>query len=323
MFYSRVALNYLANQRRLDGARQLEIIVDGPSYPDPFQAGRLRERRPSIRVIDPGLHNGHLSTAMISVERTFTGNLWVAAMFDYGMESGRLRLRDVNAPFDATASDRRSCQLGQSAETCLRPDPTRGQILSLESSGLLRAPMVRLNMRERFSIFNVSAEYLFDESRQDGSPNPQLPMDSHNPHADWSISKSPVHTFSSAVNARLPFGMFLTQKLSAHTGEHYSITTGSDDNRDGSINDRPPGVGRNSDTGPKYVNVDFNVSKAFFLGGGDAGTRTNVNVFANMINAFNRVHYGLPSGVLTSPNFGRSTSAVQPREIEIGLRFQF
>jgi hypothetical protein len=27
--------------------------------------------------------------------------------------------------------------------------------------------------------------------------------------------------------------------------------------------------------------------------------------------------------VLTSPNFGRSTSAVQPREIEIGFRFQF
>jgi hypothetical protein len=42
-----------------------------------------------------------------------------------------------------------------------------------------------------------------------------------------------------------------------------------------------------------------------------------------MVNAFNRVHYGLPSGVMTSPNFGRSTSAVQPREIEIGARFQF
>jgi hypothetical protein len=324
MFYSRVALNHLATQRRLDGTRQLEIIIDGPSYPDPFLSGRLRERRPSVRVIDPDLHNGHLSTAMISVERTFSGNLWVAAMFDYGRESGRLRLRDMNAPFDTTAPVLRSCVATQNAETCVRPDPGRGQLLSLESTGLLRAPMLRLNMRERFSIFNVSAEYLFDVSRQDGSPVPQLPMDSHNPHADWSISKSPVHTVSSTVNARLPFGIFLTKKLSAHTGEHYTITTGRDDNRDGAINDRPPGVGRNSTTGPKYFNVDFNVSKAFFLGAaGDGGTRTNVNLFANMVNAFNRVHNGLPSGVMTSPNFGRSTSATQPREIEIGLRFQF
>jgi hypothetical protein len=46
-------------------------------------------------------------------------------------------------------------------------------------------------------------------------------------------------------------------------------------------------------------------------------------VFANMTNAFNRVHYGTPSGVLTSPNFGKSTSASNPREIEAGLRFQF
>lgn len=324
MFYSRVALNHLARQRRLDGTRQFEIIIDGPSYPDPFRSGRLRERRPSVRVIDPNLRNGHLSMGMISVERTFSGNLWVAAMYDYGREAGRLRLRDVNAPFDTTAPVRRSCRPGQSAEACVRPDPGRGQILSLESTGLLKAHTLRLNIRQRFSIFNVSAEYLLDQPRQDGSPNPQLPSDSHDPHADWSISKSPVHIVSSTVNARLPFGIFLTKKLSAHTGEHYSITTGRDDNRDGSINDRPPGVGRNSENGPRYFNVDFNVSKAFFLGGaGDGGTRTNVNVFANMINAFNWVHYGLPSGVLTSPNFGRSTSAVQPREIEIGLRFQF
>lgn len=323
MFYSRVALNHLVTQRRLDGTRQLEIIIDGPSYPDPFQAGRVRERRPSIRVIDPNLRNAHLSTGMISVERTFSGNLWAAVMYDYGRESGRLRLRDVNAPFDTTAPVPRSCRPGQSAETCVRPDPSRGQVLALESTGLLKAHTLRLNVRERFSILTVSAEYLLDEPRQDGSPNPQLPMDSHNPHADWSISKSPVHIVSSTVNARLPFGIFLTERLSANSGEHYSVTTGSDDNRDGAINDRPPGFGRNSENGPRYLNVDFNVSKAFFLGGGDRGTRTNVNVFANMINAFNEVHYGLPSGVLTSPNFGRSTNAVQPREIEIGLRFQF
>jgi hypothetical protein len=42
-----------------------------------------------------------------------------------------------------------------------------------------------------------------------------------------------------------------------------------------------------------------------------------------MTNALNHVHYGTPSGVLTSPNFGRSISASAPREVEAGVRFQF
>jgi hypothetical protein len=324
VFYNRVALTYLERQRRLDGARQFEIIIDDPSFPDPFRSGRLRERRPSVRVIDADLRNARMTVGMISLERTFPANLSVAVLYDYRREQGRLRLRDLNAPFDTTAPVLRSCRPEQSADTCIRPDSARGQILSLESTGLMKAHNLRLNVRQRFSIFNVSAEYLLDLPRQDGSPVPQLPSDSHNPRADWSISRSPVHIITSTVNARLPFGVFLTNRLSANSGEHYSITTGRDDNRDGAINDRPGGVGRNSENGPKYFNVDFNISKAFFLGGaGDGGTRKNINVFANMINAFNWVHDGLPSGVLTSPNFGKSTSADQPREIEIGLRFQF
>jgi hypothetical protein len=78
-------------------------------------------------------------------------------------------------------------------------------------------------------------------------------------------------------------------------------------------------VPRNSAAGPRYFNVNLNLSKAFFVAGGGA----NLNVFANASNLFNWVHLGRPSGVLTSPSFGRSTSAQNPREIEVGLRFQF
>jgi hypothetical protein len=42
-----------------------------------------------------------------------------------------------------------------------------------------------------------------------------------------------------------------------------------------------------------------------------------------MTNAFNRPNYARPSGVMTSPNFMRITSAGEPREIEVGMRFQF
>jgi hypothetical protein len=110
----------------------------------------------------------------------------------------------------------------------------------------------------------------------------------------------------------------------------YSITTGSDDNRDGQFTDRPEvgpwcpgttGTGiceRNSETGPGYFAMGFNLSKAFELGGGQ-----QVSVFTNLNNAFNMTNLGTPSGTLTSRNFGRSTSASDPRRLQVGMRYQF
>ena len=157
-------------------------------------------------------------------------------------------------------------------------------------------------------------------------------MDNYNLRLDYVDSRGtccPPHTLNGAVNARLPLGIFLTGTMSM-TSQTYNITTGRDDNRDSTVNDRPPGVPRNSGDGPKTLNFNFNISKAFFFspdsasnGRGNGGTRTNMNVFANMTNAFNRTNYRAPSGVMTSPNFGKSSSAFDPREIEAGVRFQF
>jgi hypothetical protein len=124
------------------------------------------------------------------------------------------------------------------------------------------------------------------------------------------------------VNSQLPLGVFLTTSVSINNGNPYSITTGRDDNGDGVINDRPPGMPRLSRIGPTYRSVGFNISKAFRIGH-NKNSASNLNVFANMTNAFNTVNLGTPSGVLTSPFFGKSTSASNPREIEVGMRFQF
>ena len=74
--------------------------------------------------------------------------------------------------------------------------------------------------------------------------------------------------------------------------------------------------------GPGPLTFNFNIAKAVFFGSG-SGSRKNVNLFANMTNAFNRPNYNPPSGIMSSPNFGKYTSAGDPREIEIGMRVQF
>jgi hypothetical protein len=339
IFHHRMPFDVLENQIRRNGEWQYEIVIDSPSYPDPFQAGTVRNTRPSVRVTDPNLVTPYSIVTGISVERTFFSNLLVSVSYDRNREVHRPRPRNINAPMDITSPVPASCKPGQSAATCVRPFPDRGNIINLEPSGSESAQAWRFNVRQRFSIFTVSANYSNAWSWLDATPASNygnasviggygpdgLNADNYNLRADWTPIFTPRHQATTTVNAQLPFGIFLTNTMNVRSAQLYTILTGKDDNQDTSVNDRPPGVARNSAHGPGSLLFSFNVSKAFFFGAARPGnsTRTNVNVFANMTNAFNRPNYATPSGVMTSPNFGRSTSAGDPREIEVGMRFQF
>ena len=150
--------------------------------------------------------------------------------------------------------------------------------------------------------------------------------------SDWGRANTARHTFTTSVNSRLPLDVYLTTKLTAKTGNYYNVTTGKDDNADGFIVDRPAGLQKNSALGPGFFDVGFNFSKAFPLGhapattggrGRDSSSGPQLNAFANVNNALNMIHPGTPSGVMTSPFFGHPTNATSPREIEVGMRFQF
>jgi hypothetical protein len=341
VFHQRVALNVIELQRRLNGTHQYEIVIDRPSYPDPFQSGKVNPI--TVRVTDPHIVAPYNFVTMAAYERTFLTNLFVNATYEMDREIHRLRTRNLNAPRDITSDIPRSCRPGQTSSTCVRPFPDRGNILNLEPSASETVHNFRINYRQRFSRFSVSAGYLFAFGWADASPNsffggnnmlagfgPEgLPTDSYNLAADWGRTGGTPHTVTNTVNARLPFGIYLTETMTMASGRHYTILTGKDDNQDTSVNDRPPGASRNGADATGSIRFDFNVSKAFFLqhgsnaGNSGTSTRANVNVFANMVNAFNRPNYNPPSNVMTSPNFGRPTSAGQPREFEVGLRFQF
>ena len=328
VFYNRLGIDLVENQRRLDGTRQFETVIAAPSYPDPFESGTVQNLLPSVRVSDPTLSAPYSSAGLISIERTFLTNLFVSAAYEYVHEVHRLRLRDLNAPRDITAQVPRACTKDQSAETCVRPDPTKEEILNLEATMAQIQHSLRLTYRQRFSIFNLSANYQFQRGHSDGRPNAAgfLPSDPYDLQADWGRARFfPTNTLASTINAQLPLGIFVTGTSEANSGPRFNVTTGTDDNQDGHLTDRPPGIARNTGDAPKFVSFGFNISKAFFFegAGGAGGTRTNLNVFANVTNAFNNVNLSLPSGVMTSPNFGLSTSAQDPRLVEIGLRFQF
>jgi TonB dependent receptor-like, beta-barrel len=299
---------------RLDGRRIYEIQIDNPGYPDPFASGSIRPR--SRRQIAPNMGIAYLPVLQIGIERSLPHNLFVTLAYDYVRNIGGIRARDANAPFP-------------DGITGTRPNPNEGQVYQFQNSGLSTNKHLKASMRQRFSIFVVTANYTYGRgvSDQEDRRGTQLylPVDSYNLQKEWGNTVDPRHDFSASINSKLPLDVYLTTVLRAESGGFYTITTGKDDNRDGVSNDRPPGVVKNSEVGPGYFDVSFNFSKAYeFKRNTAAGaTAPQMNVFANVNNALNKPHLGLPSGVLTSPFFGKSYNATSPRTMQVGVRYQF
>ncbi len=317
VYYDRMWDWITETQKRSDGVRQYDLVINNavynPAHPDPFQTDAGTVNMPaSVRVTDPNLAAPYQIISSLSLERTFKNNLFLSGRYEFRRGIHQFRTRDLNAPLP-----------GQSTP----PDPSRGQVLNFESTALSRQQMFNISFRQRFSIFNVNGNYSHYSQYNDSDWIFNTPANNYDMHSEWGRTGTPIHQVNATVNAKLFMGVFLTGSLNANSGNRYTITTGTDDNFDSNLNDRPPDTPRNSEDGPRFVSYNFNISKAVFFGasaGGSGSSRTNMNVFANMNNAFNRTNFGTPSGVLSSPDtFGKPTSARNAREIEVGLRFQF
>ena len=96
---------------------------------------------------------------------------------------------------------------------------------------------------------------------------------------------------------------------------------------DPSVYAQPPAntfgnLGRNILSGPGFVNLDFSAFKKFAF-----TERYNLELRFESFNFTNTPKFSNPNGDITSPNFGRVTSAQGPpngpREIQLGLKFVF
>ena len=86
----------------------------------------------------------------------------------------------------------------------------------------------------------------------------------------------------------------------------------------------PGNLGRNTFRGPRYFNVDISFAKRIRIPWTIAGsTGADFQIRLEMFNAFNTTNLNNPVNNMTSPLFGRSTSALPGRIIQFGGRFAF
>ena len=76
--------------------------------------------------------------------------------------------------------------------------------------------------------------------------------------------------------------------------------------------------GKNIIRGPHYFNTDFGVTKRT-----NVVERVDVEFRAELFNIFNNVMFNAPNANQSSPQFGRITSALDPRIVQFGLKVRF
>jgi hypothetical protein len=201
------------------------------------------------------------------------------------------------------------------------PDPTVKQIIVTETIAQSWYTGLQIGLRTRpMRGGSYSLAYTWSSSTNDTDGGRAFPSDGPNLLADRGPTLDDArHRLTASGTIRLPAQWTVQGIVNAWSPLPYNVTTGSDDNHDGVVNDRPVGVGRNSARGSAFFQADVRVSRLFHPG------PHRLEVLIEAFNVTNRANWMAYNGVLTAPNnaFGQPQSAGPPRQIQLGVRWSF
>src|SRR5262249_47778338 len=96
--------------------------------------------------------------------------------------------------------------------------------------------------------FSVITNYTLSWTKNDADGAQALPANNYDLRSEWARAVADRrHSLLITGPVSLKYGVSLTPFIQAHSGAPFNITTGHDENRDTTINDRPAGISRNSD----------------------------------------------------------------------------
>ncbi|MGH9383124.1 MAG: TonB-dependent receptor [Vicinamibacterales bacterium] len=306
----------------------VEIVINNPGYPDPFSRGTTQSTPPSTATVTPQPRTPETRTASLGVKREIVSGLAVSVDGVYSRGYHQYAWNDLNYPDPATG---------------VRPDPTKGRVIVYDDYGNSWYSALLVGVEQRNfhgAAWNMS--YTMAKTLRDVEGFQFTPQDLRNLAGDKSLaSNDRRHQLVGSVTYRLPLGFQLGAVAQARSGLPWTVTTGTDNNRDSFIVDRPDlanaggdptdratystaftgrvgNLGRNSATGAGFFRLDARLSKIVNVGG------LRYEVFVEGFNLTNRVNFNSPNGNLRSASFGRPTSIQgNQRQVEIGVRIDF
>jgi hypothetical protein len=330
LYYDQAFLNITGNVML---ARRFEAVtIVNPGYPDPRSRGSAAPpSRPSTTIASNDIQTPNTRQLSLGVKREVIAGLALSVDGVTGRGRNLFNQPDINYPDPVTR---------------VRPDLNFLRINQYQTTGnsWYKALLVGLERRAgRGPHFGLS--YTLSKQERDVEDFGFQAQDMNARAAE----KGPAgndrrHQFVANVTWALPAGFQIGAIAQARSGLPWNVTTGTDNNGDTIINDRPDlanpsgnprdiatyfraftgrvgNLPRNSVIGPDFFTVDARVSKFVRL------SNLRLEAFVEAFNLLNRVNLGLPTGTLSSTStFGTSralATGATPRQVEFGFRVDF
>lgn len=330
VYFDRTPLRATSNALQRDGIHYKVAVLSfgqegAPAFPNTlpaFPAGVVT----AITTIDPELQNGRSEQVGFQVERAIGRATSVAAAYTYQRGHQIIMSRNVNVPTLTAAQ-----AAAQGIPNLGRPDPQFANISRFEAIGDAWAHGVTLSLNARpVSWGSARLSYTLSKAEDTaGNAFFSTPQDNFNVAGEKGPSDNDQRhrlVMSGTIGGEgLPWlhGVQLGYVASYATGVPFNIVAGSDLNFDTNNNDRPVGVNRNTGRQSSTGSVDLRLSRAFRISG-----RQSVEALVEAFNLFNQVNIlalnnTFGTGAVPLTTFGQPTLAGDPRQIQLGLRWNF
>lgn len=322
----------------VDGEHQQDLVIRNPGFPNPFNGSAVQVLPPSRIILAPEVSLPYVEQWSFGVERQIAKKFMLRANYLHQRGVHLIRGHNINAPFFGS----------------LRPDPAFGNINQVESTANSSFNSININLSPQALRSNRVywiVNYTLSKTVNETDSPLSLPANNFDLRAERGPSLLDTrHRLLVIANFKILNPLRLGTILRATSATPFNVTTGFDDNGDTSVNDRPAGVGRNSARGA--VQWDLSARLSWTIGFGRIGqksessqptvirssnsgealgalsalgsdSRYGMQFYLQVFNVFNHANLINFTGVQTSPFFGRATTALPGRRVEVGLRFTF
>ncbi len=335
----------------VNGLRKQESTVYSPNFQTPLvptvgsvQVGTV------YQFSESSLARQSSVVIYANAEHTFP-HQWLARLnFYYGEDYNVVRIRNINAPLTPSSIGEEVNPL--TALQAPRPFAPNENILVYQNSGHLNGDVASFSLDQHsYKRFGLSARYAhmnFKSNAGDSDSSPVMPQSSYSDQGesarvDWLTANS----VTLLGNLNLPDKLEFDAELDAHSGHPYNITTGTDNNGDGSFNDRPAyassqgsnvyntrfglltpdavngTISRNLGTMPAVLHLDVNLSRDFILNPQNKDHPRTVSFNVRSASLLNHTNVTAVNSVLSSAAVGQPLTAEPARRVELGVRFSF
>ncbi|HWF84566.1 MAG TPA: TonB-dependent receptor [Vicinamibacterales bacterium] len=310
VFYDRTGPGPIQDLLRFDGQHLQQVVIVDPSYPNPLAPGQSLGSEPSnVVVLAPNVTIPYSLQYSLGVEQQLAPKTTIAVTFVGSHGYNQFLSRDLNAPAPPLF--------------LARPDPSRGVVREIESTGTMRTSSLQVTLRGQMTkSVNGTAQYSYGRASNNTGGIGWMPPNSYDltqeyGPADWD-RRHGLELFGAWTAGRW---FTLGASFEAYTGRPYSLTLGTDPFNTGNANARPAGVPRNSLRGPGYASLDLRWSHDVALSGGPK--QRTLTLAVDTFNVLNRENDNYFVGNLSSPFLGQAVSASAPRRVQFSLRTRF